>query len=165
MPAKLVRLFGLSEVDLDSFGSLCALPPLVPMPRIDRDRDRGRDRDRIVQRLTALYPQDGLRSGLEAATSITGMPVPWGRGLPSPSPELRNASNSAPPATVTRDARNGHGPVAKQGLLLPQPQVTVPKGAFGRRVTGWARGLVEAVAVHAIAAFLRRTVVKVSFHA
>lgn len=108
--------------------------------------------------------QDGLRSGLEAAAGITGKAVPW-VGATSPRFPLTNTSSpsSDPPSPTTLGETRSQVQISApgRGLVLPQPRVSLRSKAWSTRVMGWGLSMVEAVAIRAIAGFLRQTVVKV----
>ncbi|CAM9147396.1 unnamed protein product, partial [Sphacelaria rigidula] len=112
------------------------------------------------------FHEDGLRSGLEAATGITGKPVPWAtQKQAGGTPEISPKSRASPliqsnPEVASTPTSNGHASLVGQGLVLPQPRIVVGGKGLYERVWGWASALVEAICVRAIVSFLRRTVVK-----
>lgn len=119
-----------------------------------------------------------MRSGLEAATSITGKAVPWARNVPCLSSEARSTSKDVPVihevaplyagngSVVSSRNGNGDGHSASttvEELVIPQRRISVPGEGLGKRMMGWVLTLVEAVSLRAIVRFLRRTVVKVRY--
>ncbi|CAN0082345.1 unnamed protein product [Pylaiella littoralis] len=117
------------------------------------------------------FHEDGLRSGLEAAAGITGKPVPWvaaaAASRSSPSSPTSSLLVALSPTRRASSVASSHAsssastPTLSRGLVLPQPRVsTRSRASWNRRAARWGVSVVEAVAVRAIAGFLRRTVAK-----
>eukprot|EP00752_Nemacystus_decipiens_P004454 g4067.t1 len=113
------------------------------------------------------FHEDGLRSGLEAAAGITGKAVPWvlapGAAAAAAAPVSSSPSSGLPPSpTRALSVASQASTPLSRGLVLPQPRVCTAgrRTTWTRRVAGWGVSAVEALAVRAIAGFLRHTVSK-----
>ncbi|CAM9345742.1 unnamed protein product [Discosporangium mesarthrocarpum] len=91
------------------------------------------------------FHEDGLRAGLEAATAISGKPVPWAQG---------NGAGQVGNGKALLESRGSGGK-----LVLPQPQVPVRQG-LGYPLTALVGWMISGAATWSVIGFLRRTVSK-----
>ncbi|CAM9148653.1 unnamed protein product [Chrysoparadoxa australica] len=107
------------------------------------------------------FHEDGLRTGLLAATGITGKPVPW----------MRESVEGNASAQVAKAAGKGNGHSSEQNgaaaaalvhqeLVAPQPTVAVAKRRMASRIRSGLSGIVSAAAAVFVRSFMRRSLTK-----